>query len=152
MNKKYKIIYTVGCFDKFHHGHVKLLERLNRMGDQVYVGIHDDKSIEKLKNLELHHHDDLWTRAKNVKSHCNIIFIVADVDPTFYIKMILDTKLHQEEICFMRADDMIDFPGKPFVEKKMKIEYVSYTNGISSTMIRKLHSHSNNLSVSANFP
>ena len=43
-------VYTIGCFDLFHFGHVKLLNRMKEIGKKVIVGVHDSKSIYKLKN------------------------------------------------------------------------------------------------------
>ena len=43
-------VYTVGCFDLFHHGHVELLKRMRNYGKRVVVGVHDSRSIYKLKN------------------------------------------------------------------------------------------------------
>jgi hypothetical protein len=36
-------IYTVGCFDLFHHGHVRLIERMREFGKKVIVGVHDSR-------------------------------------------------------------------------------------------------------------
>jgi len=42
-------VFTNGCFDLLHIGHVKLLEFAGRQGDYLVVGIDDDKSVESLK-------------------------------------------------------------------------------------------------------
>jgi rfaE bifunctional protein nucleotidyltransferase chain/domain len=39
------IVFTNGCFDLFHAGHLSLLYQAKRLGDQLYVGINSDKSI-----------------------------------------------------------------------------------------------------------
>lgn len=36
-------VFTVGCFDLFHYGHVQLLERMASLGKQVIVGVHDSR-------------------------------------------------------------------------------------------------------------
>jgi hypothetical protein len=36
----------------------------------------------------------------------------------------------------MRADDMPNFPGRELVEKRISLEFVDYTKGISSTQKR----------------
>jgi len=43
-------VYTIGCFDLFHHGHVNLIQRMRKLGKKVVVGVHDSRSIYKLKN------------------------------------------------------------------------------------------------------
>ena len=44
-----KIIFTNGCFDVVHRGHLKLLEYCKSIGNKVVVGINSDASIKKLK-------------------------------------------------------------------------------------------------------
>ncbi|VAX23917.1 ADP-heptose synthase / D-glycero-beta-D-manno-heptose 7-phosphate kinase [hydrothermal vent metagenome] len=44
-----KVVFTNGCFDLLHAGHVMLLERARRFGDALIVGINSDSSIARLK-------------------------------------------------------------------------------------------------------
>ncbi|PCJ52277.1 MAG: D-glycero-beta-D-manno-heptose 1-phosphate adenylyltransferase [Planctomycetota bacterium] len=44
-----KIVFTNGCFDLLHVGHVKLLEESKKCGDILIVAINSDKSVKKLK-------------------------------------------------------------------------------------------------------
>lgn len=44
-----KIVFTNGCFDLFHTGHLKLLREARKLGDALVVGINSDKSVTKLK-------------------------------------------------------------------------------------------------------
>jgi len=44
-----KIIFTNGCFDILHVGHVKYLEEAKKLGGILVVGINSDESIKKLK-------------------------------------------------------------------------------------------------------
>ncbi len=48
-SKGKKIVFTNGCFDIIHAGHIKLLERCRKLGDVVIVGLNSDKSIKRLK-------------------------------------------------------------------------------------------------------
>lgn len=36
-------VYTIGCFDLFHHGHVQLIKRMREIGKKVIVGVHDSR-------------------------------------------------------------------------------------------------------------
>lgn len=36
-------VYTIGCFDLFHHGHVELIKRMRQLGKKVIVGVHDSR-------------------------------------------------------------------------------------------------------------
>ena len=43
------VVFTNGCFDLVHAGHVKLLERAKRYGDLLIVGLNSDRSVRALK-------------------------------------------------------------------------------------------------------
>ena len=43
-----KIVFTNGCFDLFHAGHLKILYEAKKLGDELYVGINTDRSIHLL--------------------------------------------------------------------------------------------------------
>ncbi|HEY3323074.1 MAG TPA: D-glycero-beta-D-manno-heptose 1-phosphate adenylyltransferase [Planctomycetota bacterium] len=47
-----KVVFTNGCFDILHLGHVTLLEAARRLGDALIVGINTDASIRRLKGPE----------------------------------------------------------------------------------------------------
>ncbi len=47
--KKKKIVFTNGCFDILHFGHVKYLEQAKQKGDILVVGLNSDSSVKKLK-------------------------------------------------------------------------------------------------------
>ena len=44
-----KIVFTNGCFDVVHLGHLKLLKKCKQIGDTVIVGLNSDSSIKKIK-------------------------------------------------------------------------------------------------------
>jgi|TARA_Y100000034_G_scaffold106995_1_gene136139 D-beta-D-heptose 7-phosphate kinase / D-beta-D-heptose 1-phosphate adenosyltransferase len=44
-----KVIFTNGCFDIIHRGHIELLRYCHSLGESVIVGINSDESIKKLK-------------------------------------------------------------------------------------------------------
>ena len=46
-----KIIFTNGCFDVLHRGHIELLKYCKELGDIVFVGLNSDKSVKRLKGL-----------------------------------------------------------------------------------------------------
>jgi len=48
-NSGHTIVFTNGCFDILHVGHIALLEDCRRFGDKVVVGINSDKSVSRLK-------------------------------------------------------------------------------------------------------
>ena len=44
-----KIVFTNGCFDLIHLGHVEVLARSSDLGDKLIVAINSDESIAKIK-------------------------------------------------------------------------------------------------------
>lgn len=44
-----KIVFTNGCFDIIHPGHIDLLERARRLGTRLIVGINSDRSVRSIK-------------------------------------------------------------------------------------------------------
>jgi D-beta-D-heptose 7-phosphate kinase / D-beta-D-heptose 1-phosphate adenosyltransferase len=47
-----RIVFTNGCFDLLHPGHVQYLEQAKALGDRLVVGINTDASIRRLKGDE----------------------------------------------------------------------------------------------------
>ncbi|RJP29214.1 MAG: D-glycero-beta-D-manno-heptose 1-phosphate adenylyltransferase [Candidatus Omnitrophota bacterium] len=43
------IVFTNGCFDIIHYGHVKYLQEAKKLGDILVVGINTDSSVKKIK-------------------------------------------------------------------------------------------------------
>jgi D-glycero-beta-D-manno-heptose 1-phosphate adenylyltransferase len=47
-----KIVFTNGCFDVLHRGHVDYLARASELGDQLVVGLNTDNSVKRLKGAD----------------------------------------------------------------------------------------------------
>jgi len=43
------IVFTNGCFDIIHPGHIKILKKAKSLGDVLIVGLNSDKSVKKIK-------------------------------------------------------------------------------------------------------
>jgi D-beta-D-heptose 7-phosphate kinase/D-beta-D-heptose 1-phosphate adenosyltransferase len=44
-----KVVFTNGCFDILHYGHVYLLSKASAEGDVLIVGLNSDESVRRLK-------------------------------------------------------------------------------------------------------
>ncbi len=44
-----RIVFTNGCFDLLHPGHVSLLNKAKKAGDRLIVGLNSDSSVQRLK-------------------------------------------------------------------------------------------------------
>ena len=44
-----KVVFTNGCFDLLHRGHIRYLEQARSLGDLLVVGLNSDASVRRLK-------------------------------------------------------------------------------------------------------
>lgn len=44
-----RVVFTNGCFDLLHPGHITLLERARALGDLLVVGLNTDRSVREMK-------------------------------------------------------------------------------------------------------
>jgi D-beta-D-heptose 7-phosphate kinase/D-beta-D-heptose 1-phosphate adenosyltransferase len=47
-----RIVFTNGCFDLLHLGHIRYLEKAKFLGDILVVGVNSDRSVQSLKGPE----------------------------------------------------------------------------------------------------
>ncbi|MFN3780647.1 MAG: D-glycero-beta-D-manno-heptose 1-phosphate adenylyltransferase [Candidatus Kapaibacteriota bacterium] len=47
-----KIVFTNGCFDILHIGHIKYLKEAKTYGDKLIVGLNSDSSVRRLKGMQ----------------------------------------------------------------------------------------------------
>jgi len=51
-SNKQKIVFTNGCFDILHPGHIDYLQKAKNLGDVLILGLNSDKSIKSLKGVD----------------------------------------------------------------------------------------------------
>jgi rfaE bifunctional protein nucleotidyltransferase chain/domain len=51
-SKGERVVFTNGCFDILHLGHVDYLEKARNLGDHLVVGLNTDASVSRFKGLE----------------------------------------------------------------------------------------------------
>jgi rfaE bifunctional protein nucleotidyltransferase chain/domain len=44
-----RVVFTNGCFDLLHPGHIETLEKARRLGDLLVVGVNSDRSVREMK-------------------------------------------------------------------------------------------------------
>ena len=62
---KKKVVFTNGCFDVLHKGHLTLLKEARGLGDKLVVGLNSDASVKRLKG-DLRPFNDLETRREQL--------------------------------------------------------------------------------------
>ncbi|WP_162054012.1 D-glycero-beta-D-manno-heptose 1-phosphate adenylyltransferase [Pontibacter pamirensis] len=71
----HKIVFTNGCFDLLHLGHVDYLEKASQLGDKLVLGLNTDASISRIKGPNRPLQDEM-SRARIMAS---LLFIDAVV-------------------------------------------------------------------------
>jgi len=131
-------VYTIGCFDLFHRGHINILTSLREFGNFVVCGIHDDKSYFALKQKNTI--DDLQTRIDKVKPYVDQIYVIPSTDPLPFIKAATSqADIDSGMCCYARGDDMLEFPSREWVESVMPVHFLPRTESCSSSLIRVLY-------------
>lgn len=49
LEKRNKVVFTNGCFDLLHPGHLQYLSEARDCGDMLIIGLNDDSSVKRLK-------------------------------------------------------------------------------------------------------
>ncbi|EAJ5673806.1 D-glycero-beta-D-manno-heptose-7-phosphate kinase [Campylobacter lari] len=123
-----KVVFTNGCFDIVHYGHIKYLEKAKKLGDILVVGLNSDESIKRLKgnsrpiNLE-------FQRACMLASMYFVDYVVIFNEDTPY-----------ELIEFLKPDVLVkgaDYKDKEVVGSNLvkKVELIDFEDGFSTTNI-----------------
>ena len=81
--KGLKIVFTNGCFDLVHLGHVDYLEKARNLGDKLVLGLNTDASIKGLKGEERPLQDEM-SRARIMASLLFVDAVVLFNEPTPY--------------------------------------------------------------------
>jgi D-beta-D-heptose 7-phosphate kinase/D-beta-D-heptose 1-phosphate adenosyltransferase len=131
-----KIVFTNGCFDLLHIGHLDYLKSSKNKGDILIVGLNSDDSIKKLKG-SLRPINGFEVRAKMLASLEFVDYVVkfSEKTPLNLIKKI------RPDVLVKGADyDLQEVVGADFVSKYGGvIELVKLTNGFSTTgFIKKI--------------
>ena len=125
-----KIVFTNGCFDIIHPGHIHVLSEAKLLGDILIVGLNSDKSVKKLKGKErpLINESD---RAKILLSikYVDYVTIFDESTPKDIIEKIKPNTL-------VKGGDYVvdDIVGSKFViDSGGRVEIVKFLDGYSSS-------------------
>ena len=87
--EKKKIVFTNGCFDILHAGHVTYLEKAKKLGDILILALNSDSSVTKLKGkLRPVIHQQDRARVLAALSSVDGIVIFSEATPLYLIKKI----------------------------------------------------------------
>lgn len=139
--KNRQIVFTNGCFDILHCGHVRYLSRAAELGDILIVGLNSDESTQRLKgaNRPVNCEND---RAEILCNLCAVDYVIIFDEDTPY-ELIKDI---QPNILVKGADyEGKEVIGRDIVESSGgKVELIEFVLGHSTTetieKIKKLKS------------
>jgi len=127
-NSRQKIIFTNGCFDILHSGHVKYLQIAKSFGDVLIVGLNSDESVKRLKG-ESRPVNSFEDRAYILSALECVDFVVGFEDDTPY-----------ELIKSIKPDILVkgeDYKDKEVVGRDIakEVRLVNFVEGKSTTKI-----------------
>ena len=123
-----KTILTYGTFDMFHIGHLKLLQRLSSMGDELIVAVSTDE-FNKLKNkTTLIPYEQRAEIIENIKC---VDFVIPEKS---WDQKIEDIKKYNVDIFSIGNDWEGEFD---FLKEHCEVVYLDRTENISTTKLKK---------------
>ncbi len=94
--KNKKIVFTNGCFDIIHAGHVRYLTAAKNFGDILIVGLNTDESVRRLKgnSRPINNQNDRAEVLSGLKAVDYVIFfgeataeqLISEIKPDIYVK------------------------------------------------------------------
>lgn len=133
--KKYKIGYTTGVFDLFHIGHLNILKKAKEQCEFLIVGVTTDELCKKRKNKV-----PIVCEKERIEIVRAIKYVDKVVEQVDMDKLAM-IKRYGVDVVFVGSD----WKGTPswkqyekeFAKEDCEVIYLDYTDGISSTILRK---------------
>ena len=131
-NSDKKVVFTNGCFDILHVGHVKYLHKAKKLGDILVLGLNSDASVKRLKG-----------ESRPVNSQNSRALVLSAMSSVDYI-VIFDEDTPYELIKKIEPDILVkggDYAGKEVVGSDVAKEVVliEFEDGFSTTnLIEKI--------------
>ncbi len=127
-----KIVFTNGCFDILHAGHVRYLKESKKFGDILIVGLNSDISVKKIKG-----------ESRPINPEMDRAEVLAGLEAVSYIVLFDETspvKLLEEikpDIYTKGADYTVETlpEAKTVLSYGGKIEFIKFLEGRSTTKI-----------------
>ena len=121
-----RVVFTNGCFDILHAGHVDSLERARELGDRLIVGLNSDRSVRTLKGPSRPINDE--------ENRARLLAALRAVD----LVIVFDEDTPRELLSELRPHILVkggdyraeDLPGREFVEEVVILPLIE---GLSTT-------------------
>lgn len=75
-----KVVFTNGCFDILHRGHLMYLNEARALGDELIIGLNSDTSVKRLKGEDrpVNNEDDRLYMLENLKAVSKVFIFEED--------------------------------------------------------------------------
>jgi len=128
MKEGKKVIITYGTFDMFHIGHLRLLQRLKELGDELIVAVSTDE-FNKLKGKKV-----MIPYEQRAEIVANIKCVDKVIPENNWEQKITDIQKYNVDV-FAIGDD---WKGKfDFLKEHCEVVYLERTKDISTTQLKK---------------
>lgn len=131
-SKNKKLVFTNGCFDILHKGHITYLNEAKNLGDVLIIGVNSDASVKKLKGDDrpVTNEQDRMFALDNLKAVDYVILFTEDT-PFNLIKEI------QPDVLVKGGDWKIpDIVGSDIVlNNGGEVKSLNFVNGYSTSSI-----------------
>jgi rfaE bifunctional protein nucleotidyltransferase chain/domain len=125
-----KIVFTNGCFDILHTGHLDYLEQAKLQGDRLVIGLNSDDSVKRLKGPERPlNNNDSRSRALAALSFVDAVVFFSEDTPYELISTV------KPDILVKGGDYLADkIVGSDIVkENGGEVRTIPFTEGFSTT-------------------
>ena len=121
-----KIIFTNGCFDILHAGHVRYLETAKSYGDVLILGLNSDRSVTALKG-----------EGRPINTQLDRAYILAALEAVDYV-VVFDDDTPYDLIKTIKPHTLVkggDYEGKAVVGQDIanELKLVQFVDGKSTT-------------------
>ena len=131
--------YTTGVFDMFHIGHLNIIRRAKEKCDYLIVGVSTDEVVQSYKNkTPIIPYEQRAAIVKAIK-YVDEVGPQTTMDKVEFLKARhFDVMFHGDE---WKGTELYKKYEDEFVKYGARIEYLSHTDGISSSMLRDIISN-----------
>ena len=116
-----KIVFTNGCFDVLHYGHVRYLLEARKLGDLLVVGLNNDDSVRRLKGS---------TRPVNGENER--AFVLAALSCVDYVSLFEEDT--PEELIKIVCPDVLVKGGDYTIDNIVGADFVQRNGGVVTTI------------------
>ena len=125
-----KIVFTNGCFDLLHVGHIRYLAQAKRLGDFLIIGLNSDSSVKELKgeNRPINSFEDRATLLSAIES-VDLVIMFEEQTPENLIKDIVPDILVKGGD--YNIEDIVGY--ETVMQNGGQVKTLSFYDGYSST-------------------